>query len=375
MAVNAGHYRPFLYQGGFFLVAIAAAVLITAAVADGTSRLRTALSWKPLVWIGLISYGLYLFHVPLFGFVNAQHVVTAEPARVAMRFAFAFVVAAVSYVLVEQPIRRGALTRTRLLVVAPVTIACVLALVLVTTAGATGPTRNELEAAVFAKARTDTAAGTTRVLVAGDTLASSFVSAEHSDFSGSGIHGVVEWATGCDVLDAPVAFGGHAAPTPPCDFESSYPAAVFNYQPDVAVLTLGPRLMFDRMVDGTTVEVGTPEYRDWLYGRLDALRKVLVREDATFLLTTVPCVNPSTTGQYGGLAAVERDPRRIAAANEVLRAYARDRHVRLADLGGFLCEHPGYLNGIELTPSGATAAWQWLAPIAREAQSDTDRAG
>jgi peptidoglycan/LPS O-acetylase OafA/YrhL len=369
MVVNGGHLTPFLYKGGFLLVAIATAVLITAVVTDGNGLLRAALSWKPLVWIGLISYGLYLYHVPLFGFVDAQHLIESEPALVVMRFGLTLIVAIASYFVIERPIRRGALSGMRAVIVTPIVVACVVALVFATTSGATGPSPTVVQAAVFAKARTDTPTGTTRVLLAGDTLAASFVSLDQPDFLGSDIHGVVEWASGCDALGGTVAIGSNPAPPAACNFEDSYLSALVGYQPEVAVLTLGPSLVFDRLVDGRRVEVGTPEYREWLFGRLDALREALVRGHATFVLTTVPCMNPSSSGPYGGLAPLERDPRRIAAANDVLRDYAGDRNVRLADLGGFLCEHPGDLDGVRLTPAGATAAWQYLAPIARDARA------
>jgi peptidoglycan/LPS O-acetylase OafA/YrhL len=68
------------------------------------------LSMRILVAVGLISYGLYLYHVPLDSFVNAQTLITNEAVLVLMRFGASVAVAAASYVWVERPIRRSTFT-------------------------------------------------------------------------------------------------------------------------------------------------------------------------------------------------------------------------------------------------------------------------
>jgi peptidoglycan/LPS O-acetylase OafA/YrhL len=373
LVFTGSNQQGFLYRGGFLLVAVASAVLITAIVSEN-GLLRTALSWKPLVAIGLISYGLYLYHVPLFGFVEAQDVVRNEVGLVVMKIGLALIVATASYFLIERPIRHGALTRGRLLVVAPTAIAAVVAIVVVSTRGAAPPPVAELQGAIFRRARIEAPDSSTRVLMAGDTFASSFVTAEQPRFEGAGIQGVVEWASGgCDVLGNRIAIGDTVLPaSPPCEFGPSYYSAVIGYQPDVVVLTFGPNLVFDRVVDDERYDVGTPEHREWLYERLDFLRGLLERGGAQLVLTTVPCMSPPTTGQYAGLAGPMRDPERIKAANAGLRAYAQDRNVRIADLGAFLCTNPEYMGdtGVHLSTAGVNATWSELAPIARDAHRE-----
>jgi peptidoglycan/LPS O-acetylase OafA/YrhL len=51
-----------LYRGGFTGVALLSAVLIYAAANSPSRVLSLALRFKPLVWFGQISYGLYLWH-------------------------------------------------------------------------------------------------------------------------------------------------------------------------------------------------------------------------------------------------------------------------------------------------------------------------
>ena len=54
---------PFLYYGGMFLASIVTAVLI-ATIVHPASRVGDAFSLKPLLWIGVRSYGIYIWHFP-----------------------------------------------------------------------------------------------------------------------------------------------------------------------------------------------------------------------------------------------------------------------------------------------------------------------
>ena len=68
-----------LYQGGFALHAACAAIVIVAARVDGP--LARALAWRPLAGLGLISYGVYLFHWPIFLWLSPDRTgLAAAPA-------------------------------------------------------------------------------------------------------------------------------------------------------------------------------------------------------------------------------------------------------------------------------------------------------
>jgi peptidoglycan/LPS O-acetylase OafA/YrhL len=57
-------YSVFLYRGGIVLLSVAT-VLVVAALAHPASWLGPALGWKPLRWLGVRSYGIFLRHIPL----------------------------------------------------------------------------------------------------------------------------------------------------------------------------------------------------------------------------------------------------------------------------------------------------------------------
>ncbi len=105
-------FQPFLYQGGFAVVGLATAATIAAAV-DPAAHLGTAwLGRRLLRWIGLRSYGIYLWHWPLFMVTRPQLDVSLEGwPLLALRLAATFVCAELSYRYIETPIRNGALGR------------------------------------------------------------------------------------------------------------------------------------------------------------------------------------------------------------------------------------------------------------------------
>jgi peptidoglycan/LPS O-acetylase OafA/YrhL len=97
----------FLYRGGFLLVAILTIVLIYAVV-DRRTTIGRAFSTAPMRWIGERSYGLYLWHWPIFGLLRpGLDVHLGEGACLVLRVAVTLTVAELCYRYVERPIRSG----------------------------------------------------------------------------------------------------------------------------------------------------------------------------------------------------------------------------------------------------------------------------
>ena len=113
-------FQPFLYQGGFALVALASAVVI-AVLVHPQARLGGLLSRQPLRWLGLRSYGIYLWHWPVYMLTRPQLDVPIDGLPLlALRLGITVIIAELSYRLVETPIRGGALARIwRMLLEAP----------------------------------------------------------------------------------------------------------------------------------------------------------------------------------------------------------------------------------------------------------------
>ena len=100
--VFGGLLRP-LFGGPLLLFGAAAAIVIVRAL-DPSSFEHRLLTLRPLVGLGRVSYGLYLWHVPVLAAVAASG--QAGPARGALGIALSVAAALVSYRVVEQPFLR-----------------------------------------------------------------------------------------------------------------------------------------------------------------------------------------------------------------------------------------------------------------------------
>jgi peptidoglycan/LPS O-acetylase OafA/YrhL len=109
MTWRVGQYSPFLYQGGMVLLSLATAAAVAAAACP-SSIVGAALGWAPLRWIGVRSYGIYLWHYPVIVLTSPANA-TEDLPRAAAQIAATVVLAALSWRFVEEPVRRGAIAR------------------------------------------------------------------------------------------------------------------------------------------------------------------------------------------------------------------------------------------------------------------------
>ena len=94
---------PIVYRGGLWIVAGLTVVVLLAI--RSTGFLSRALSWRPLTVLGLVSYGVYVFHWPLFILISDDTVHGAPWLVPVLRLAATAACTAASYLLVEQPVR------------------------------------------------------------------------------------------------------------------------------------------------------------------------------------------------------------------------------------------------------------------------------
>ncbi|CAM3918511.1 acyltransferase family protein [Cohnella lubricantis] len=100
-------YDIFVYRGGLVLLSVASAVLV-ATLAHPASGIARLLSVKPLRWLGVRSYGIYLWHYPVIA-LTTPVISTDGPSvtRIALQAAASIILAALSWKFVEEPILRG----------------------------------------------------------------------------------------------------------------------------------------------------------------------------------------------------------------------------------------------------------------------------
>jgi len=99
---------------GFYAIAICPVLTIVVAAAARTrGAFAAALSLPPVRALGLISYGVYLWHWPVLHLLNSQRLQLSEWPLLGAQATITVAIASASYVFVEQPIRHGRRPFTR----------------------------------------------------------------------------------------------------------------------------------------------------------------------------------------------------------------------------------------------------------------------
>jgi peptidoglycan/LPS O-acetylase OafA/YrhL len=388
--VRLPYTDPLLYRGGFFLFACLVATIITACTQLGPNPLRLALSFEPLRRLGLISYGVYLYHWPIYAWLNDERTGLARTSTrlLVLRLAITLLVGMSSYFLLEKPIREGALQqlnlspRIRSLLV-PVAAALVLTLLLTSTAGAqrTTPTFADFDPAkrpIPTVSASPTGAPTdTKALLVGDSVGFTL---------GVGFEGDVAVQNNLAFWNQAVLFcelvkGAHrenGVVLPPSDkcvnWESDWRHDVELFQPDVTVLELGAWEIFDREINGEWIAFGTPEYDAILEPILQKAVDALSSGGAPVIVLTTP----RFTRTDGTQEWLINDVSRTDHFNALLATLARKNPntVVLVDLGNYLCpanDCHKEINGVKMRPDGvhfkdadARVVAAWLAPTMRK---------
>lgn len=99
--IATDYASPFMHLGGFTALAGAAAVLVVNSVLSPSSQLTGLFEARPLVWVGRISYGLYLWHYLVFKAAN--HLQLGWALKLCVAVTATFAVTCLSYYLIERP--------------------------------------------------------------------------------------------------------------------------------------------------------------------------------------------------------------------------------------------------------------------------------
>ena len=100
-----GRADPWLFRGGF-LATDFATLLVIAAVTHRGAKMGMFLGAQPLHWIGTRSYGLYLYHWPIFEIIRGNAGATLTVPEFVGAMVLTCVITELSYRYVEMPIRR-----------------------------------------------------------------------------------------------------------------------------------------------------------------------------------------------------------------------------------------------------------------------------
>jgi peptidoglycan/LPS O-acetylase OafA/YrhL len=110
MIWQVGEFDRFLYQGGFIVLSLAT-VMVLMPLAHPACRLGNALGVAPLRWVGVRSYGIYLWQTPIIVLTGPDSRPPEGLLGKALQVAAIFAIAGLSWHFVEEPIRHGAIGR------------------------------------------------------------------------------------------------------------------------------------------------------------------------------------------------------------------------------------------------------------------------
>jgi hypothetical protein len=307
--------QSLLYNGGMAAAAVAvAAVLAHIALVPGGLSAR-ALSLPPLPALGRISYGVYLWHWPVFVAANAERTGRHGAPLFALRCLITVAIATLSYVAVERPIRSGVLLRRRSLALAGAlgAVASGVALVVAMTSGPShprGPVAGSPTDGID-QVSPPTASGDVDT---GSSAPSSSLPAHHRrpgkpvvvDVFGDSI----AWSLvaylprhpGLDVRDRTILGCGVTRTAPYRYFGQTYPTvmskcqrwqhlwqrAVESDNPDVAFILVGRWETMNRVLNGRWTHVGDPRFDAHLRSQLDRAILVAGARGARVVLATEP---------------------------------------------------------------------------------------
>ena len=300
-----------LFRGGLLAYSCLGCVVLLAACEPGP--IRALCSAAPLRELGRISYGVYVYHWPIFLWLTTARTGLAPFPLTLLRVALTLGLATVSFVFLERPIREErALTGRRRWILMPsagiaaagcaVLVGVVSSAPAVTFAAAASP--RAVLATAQAAASTNTAAPTKtpnrakhsvhRVMVVGDSVALTL---------GRGIerwgsrNGVLVWnggALGCALLDGVDVrgyWGIASRPPDSCHTHETWPGVVAKFRPDVVVVLFGAWDVYDASFDHghTWTSPGQPRWDAYYRARVAETSRFLSGTGAHILWLAPPC--------------------------------------------------------------------------------------
>lgn len=373
---------PWVYPWGYLLFNTGFAALVLLVVElNPTGMLGHSMSWRPLVWVGELSYSLYLWHWPVFVMLDETRSGLEGLPLLAARLAVAVPLAVASYYLVENPIRRGALSswltpaRTgkaavAALAVTALAIPSVYAGVRGTPVVAAGDARR----VTSANAPVDGGS----LLIVGDSVGFAIgYNFPHDEFPDVSPTAQVRFGCGTAVQHLAVNGSPQEANVDCEGMFDQWTQAAADTDPKVVVWSLGGWEVFDHVVDGEIVSPGSRAYDDHLRDRLSQGLAALP-DDVPVFIPNVPCYHQESFVVDGeDLAPDRNDVSRSKAVNAVLEGFATEHdRVHLADTFSWLCPDGRFHekidgvkmrdDGVHYTEAGAHEFWKWLMPQIRK---------
>ena len=364
-----------LYRGGFLGLAACVVIVIASVALVPSGVLARVLSVQPMRYLGQISYGIYLWHWPLFLLLTHQRTGLSVNGLLAVRLAITLVVSVLSYHLVELPIREGRVRLPKPRVTAPIALAALIGVLVAATPppASVAPVAAPTTLPSAGATPGPTKVGTTKVLFVGDSVALALADAMSRSQQPYSIQIFNHGFLGCGIaLGSPRRFRGTDSNDP--SFCPHWPQLraeeVAQIRPAVVAVLVGEWELMDRYRDGRWQHITEPDYDAYLAKQLDLLINVTSAKGARVALLTTPCSAPAESPS--GAPWPENAPQRLARFNELLHEAAARYPTKatVVDLKAMVCPGGKFvstLDGVTLrTPDGIHFPMAPIPPLASQ---------
>ncbi|NHN54959.1 acyltransferase [Calidifontibacter sp. DB0510] len=370
-------------NGGMLLFAVAAALMGASATDRRDLPLNRIVGWAPLVFLGRISYGLYLYHWPIGLWLPLSGMPTVVAGTI--QFALTVALAALSFRYLEAPILQHGLrafVRTRLQgrVIAFGTVVAVAA------AGfalwrTPQPGLADVPPLVAGQpAYIPRSGAPMRFGVVGDSVAVSLVKGyppkayrdlELNDFA----------AIGCDLMTQPLVVAGQQQPESQvcANWRKDWPVKFGQYFDRTLLLIAGTHYLTDHQTPSGPAAPGTPQAAALIRQSLTSIWQSANRNGArSVTVMNLPCrrIDPNKLDpSLRFFAAKGSNDAMVGWANGVIADWVKSTpRAHLLDLNAQLCGGgftptvrgiPLYHDTLHFTPEAAAMIWTWAAPAVR----------
>ena len=365
--------RAFTFRGGLVIFSVLSAIVVIACWTQSPSRLMQILGSRAMRSIGVVSYGLYLWHWPVMVFLNEVRVGFGGFLLLLIQIALTGLLAAASYRWAALiPRDRSA---ARAVVAAAVPVLIIGAILMpqspwyvppASASGSGGDVRVEAAAPVFGAVPMtlyligdSVPAGLTKYFPAQQypniAIKSATIPSCHDPFPGLR---VLDGKAGGDFDNCP-------------QFVQGLGGEIAAAQPDVVAFFVTQSMLFDRKLDSRGFTAGTSEYQQFMTDSLTELHDRVMSTGAKhFAVVTQACHQlPPRDGEYEDRL---NDTQRVKWINGVVVDWARTNNLPVIDQYSLLCSGGFHdtINGrqmyedyIHFSRAGAREFWKWLAPM------------
>lgn len=399
---TANYQDPWLYRGGFAAVAVAVGLFIATLCLEGNALTRV-FAWRPFAAVGVVSYSMFLLHLPVFWILQLQAKGTMPPlALFLVGGVLTWLASVVLHYIVTEPLR---VKRWR-----PISAAAALVLAFgAVLAGAwllpaereghpkshavaleesrpksgfrgeATPTPVPLAVKKATPLPSGAGGGPFRIAVIGDSVAENMYDAL-SQYGSAAVSAIDVTGGGCGIIDAEKARSGEGyimdSKNLCWKWQSELRAAVAE-QPVDAYLVHNLWDANDQLIDGAWVGPCTPQWQQRYASQLDLLASI---GDSSGQRPAILLSNDHTRAPDGPLNRERLDCVNRVAAD----ASARHPNIHVLDLEKAVCPRGTcldkdangqgiYRDGSHFNATGMALLAPWLeSEVARAARKQTD---